>query len=31
LRVAYRTGREKGIDKVLEYIDNPVVRYAVAP
>ena len=31
LKVAYRTGREKGVDKVLEYIDNPVVRYAVAP
>ncbi|HXY46405.1 MAG TPA: hypothetical protein VEG66_03050 [Thermoplasmata archaeon] len=31
LRVAYRTGREQGVDKVLVYIDHPVVRYAVAP
>jgi len=31
LRVAYRIGREKGVDKVLAYIDNPVVRYALAP
>ncbi len=30
LRVALRTGGEKGTDKVLEYIDNPIVRYTVA-
>jgi len=31
LKLAHRTGREKGVEKVLEYIDNPIVRYAVAP
>lgn len=31
LRLAYRTGREKGVDKVLEYVENPIVRYAVPP
>jgi hypothetical protein len=30
LRLALRTGSEKGADKVLEYIDNPIVRYTVA-
>ncbi|HYB77107.1 MAG TPA: hypothetical protein VEE83_00300, partial [Thermoplasmata archaeon] len=29
LRRAYRTALEKGTEKVLEYIDNPVVRYTV--
>lgn len=27
LRLAFATGREHGVDKVLEYIDAPVVRY----
>jgi hypothetical protein len=31
LRQAYRVGLEKGTDKVLEYMDNPVVRYALPP
>lgn len=31
LKLAYRTGREKGIEKVLEYVDNPIVRYTVVP
>ena len=30
LRVAVRTAREKGTEKVLEYVDNPVVRYSLA-
>jgi hypothetical protein len=30
LRLAYRTGIEKGTEKVLEYIDNPIVRYALS-
>jgi len=29
LRLAYRTAVEKGIDKVLEYVDNPTVRYTL--
>jgi len=29
LTLAYRTGLEKGIEKVLEYVDNPVVRYTL--
>jgi len=29
LRVAYRAALEKGLEKVLEYIDSPVVRYSV--
>jgi hypothetical protein len=29
LRQAYRVGLEKGTDKVLEYMDNPVVRYSL--
>ncbi|MGI0130530.1 MAG: hypothetical protein ACREDE_04370 [Thermoplasmata archaeon] len=29
LGLAYRTGREKGTPKVLEYIDSPTVRYAI--
>jgi hypothetical protein len=29
LKLAYRTGLEKGIDKVLEYMDSPTVRYTV--
>ena len=31
LRLARRAGREKGVEKVLEYIDNPIVRYAIVP
>lgn len=31
LRVAYGTGLEKGVDKVLEYVDSPSVRYAIPP
>lgn len=30
LRVAFRTALEKGTDKVLEYVDNPIVRYSVS-
>ncbi|MCI4343109.1 MAG: hypothetical protein L3J92_03215 [Thermoplasmata archaeon] len=30
LRLAYRTGLEKGADKVLEYVDNPIVRYSLS-
>jgi len=30
LKRAYRTGLELGTDKVLEYVDNPIVRYAIA-
>lgn len=30
LRDALRTGSELGIEKVLEYIDSPVIRYTVA-
>lgn len=29
LRIAYRTGLEKGTDKVLEYMDSPTIRYSV--
>jgi len=29
LRLAVRTGLEKGTEKVLEYIDNPIVRYSL--
>jgi len=29
LRLALRTGFEKGTDKVLEYVDNPIVRYSL--
>ncbi len=29
LKLAYRTGLEKGTEKVLEYIDNPIVRYSI--
>ena len=29
LRLAYRTGLERGVDKVLEYVDSPTVRYVV--
>jgi hypothetical protein len=29
LRMAHRIAREKGTDKVLEYVDNPMVRYSV--
>ena len=29
LRLAYRTGSDSGEDKVLEYIDSPIVRYSV--
>jgi hypothetical protein len=29
LKLAYRTGLARGVEKVLEYIDNPIVRYAV--
>jgi len=31
LTLAYRTGLEKGTEKVLEYVDNPIVRYAISP
>lgn len=31
LRVAHRTGRELGTEKVLEYIDSPTVRYSLPP
>lgn len=31
LKLAYRTGLEKGAEKVLEYIDCPIVRYAISP
>jgi len=30
LKKAYRTGLELGKDKVLEYVDNPIVRYAIS-
>ncbi|HEY1198603.1 MAG TPA: hypothetical protein VGG32_07750 [Thermoplasmata archaeon] len=30
LRLAYRTGLEKGTEKVLEYVDNPIVRYSIS-
>ncbi|HTT45012.1 MAG TPA: hypothetical protein VMH38_03220 [Thermoplasmata archaeon] len=29
LKVAQRTAVDKGVEKVLEYIDNPIVRYTV--
>jgi hypothetical protein len=29
LSIAYRVGQEKGTEKVLEYVDNPTVRYTV--
>jgi hypothetical protein len=29
LKTAYRVGRERGVEKVLEYVDNPVVRYTI--
>ncbi|MGA8663973.1 MAG: hypothetical protein WB809_02740 [Thermoplasmata archaeon] len=29
LQLAYRTGLEKGVDKVLEYVDSPTVRYVI--
>jgi hypothetical protein len=29
LTLAYRTGLEKGTDKVLEYMDSPTVRYTI--
>ena len=31
LKLAYRTGLEQGIEKVLEYVDNPIVRYVIPP
>ena len=31
LKLAHRAGREKGVEKVLDYVDNPIVRYVVAP
>jgi hypothetical protein len=31
LRLAYRTGLEQGTEKVLEYVDNPIVRYVITP
>lgn len=31
LRLAYRTGLEKGAPKVLEYVDSPTVRYSISP
>ncbi len=30
LQLSYRTGLEKGTEKVLEYIDNPTVRYSIS-
>jgi hypothetical protein len=30
LKLAFRTGFENGTEKVLEYIDNPVVRYSLS-
>jgi len=30
LRLAYRTGLENGTEKVLEYVDNPIVRYSIS-
>jgi hypothetical protein len=30
LKLAYRTGLEGGIEKVLEYVDNPIVRYTLS-
>jgi hypothetical protein len=30
LRLAYRTGLEVGVDKVLEYMDSPTIPYSVA-
>lgn len=27
--LAYRTGLESGVEKVLEYIDSPIVRYSI--
>lgn len=30
LAMAYRTGLEKGISKVLEYVESPAVRYSIA-
>jgi len=29
LKLAYRTGLEKGSEKVLEYVDSPIVRYSI--
>jgi len=29
LKLAYRTGLEKGVEKVLEYVDSPTVRYVI--
>ncbi len=31
LRRAYLVGRSEGTEKVLEYIDSPVVRYSISP
>jgi hypothetical protein len=31
LKLAYRTGLDLGTEKVLEYVDNPVVRYTIPP
>ena len=31
LKTAYRVGLEKGTEKVLEYMDNPIVRYTIPP
>lgn len=31
LRLAWKVGREVGKEKVLEYVDNPVVHYTVEP
>jgi len=30
LRMAYRTALEKGTEKVLEYIDSPLIPYALS-
>ncbi len=31
LTLAYRTGVDKGTEKVLEYVDSPTVRYSISP
>jgi len=30
LSLAYRTGLEKGVEKVLEYVDSPTIRYSTS-
>jgi hypothetical protein len=31
LQLAYRVGRTKGVEKVLEYVDSPATRYTISP